>query len=301
MNGAALFQGGRFIGSFAAPDEACVALVGIPFDGTTSFQPGTRFGPARIREASYGLEEYSPDLDRGLEEIALADLGDVELPFGNVSEVLERAEAVCRSILAQGAIPLAIGGEHLISLPLIRACHGVHRDLAVIQFDAHADLRDEYLEEEDSHATVMRRAGEIVGADSIFQIGIRSGTREEFRFGRAFSGGFYRDVVAGAAEAAAALAGRPVYVTVDIDVVDPGFAPGTGTPEPGGCTPAELLEALRLLAGLQIVGFDLVEVNPLVDVGFTTAILGAKVIREAALMIAPSGEDRRGEGDVFGR
>ena len=258
-------------------------LVGAPFDGTTSFAPGTRFGPARLREASQGLETYSPAQDRSLEEVAFADLGDLELPFGNVTEALERIEAACRDVIGRGKSLVLLGGEHLISLPAIRACHSVHKELAVVQFDAHADLRDAYLGEHDSHATVMRRAGEIVGAGSVFQIGIRSGTREECVYGRAFSGLFTEELHAGVERAVEALAGRPVYVTVDIDVVDPGYAPGTGTPEPGGCRPQELFEALRRLAALNVVAFDVVELNPLVDTGWTTAILAAKVVREGLL------------------
>jgi len=279
-------------------------LFGAPFDGTTSFVPGTRFGPARVREASVGIETYSPVLDRSLEEARLADLGDLELPIGNTSAALEMIEAACRSILAAGAKPMMVGGEHLVTLPAVRACHSRHRGLAVVQFDAHADLREEYMGEHDSHATVMRRVAEVIGADSLFQIGIRSGTREEFAFGRAFSAVFTADLEEGVEQVREALAGRPVYITVDIDVVDPGFAPGTGTPEPGGCRPQELLEALWRLRDLNVVGFDVVEVNPLVDTGFVTSLLAAKIVREAALMYGGSAgeEDDRGEEEeAFGR
>lgn len=278
-------------------------LFGAPFDGTTSFVPGTRFGPARIREVSAGIETYSPDLDRSLEEAKLADLGDLELPFGNTSAALEIIEAACRSILAAGAKPFMLGGEHLVTLPAVRACHSFYRELAVIQFDAHADLRDEYMGEHDSHATVMRRVAEVTGAENLYQIGIRSGTREEFAFGRAFSAVFTDDLRSGAEAAKRELAGRPVYITVDIDVVDPGFAPGTGTPEPGGCRPQELFEALRRLRGLNVVGFDVVEVNPLVDSGFVTSLLAAKLVREAAIMFSHREVDERDpleEEEAFG-
>lgn len=283
-----LGAGGRFLEAAPYTGGASAVLIGAPFDGTTSFVPGTRFGPARIREASVGLEAYSPSLDASLSEVRLADGGDLELPFGNVAEALEMIEAACRSVIGSGGLPFLLGGEHLVTLPAIRACHSRYKELAVIQFDAHADLRDEYLGEQDSHATVMRRAGEVVGFDSLFQLGIRSGTREEFAFGRAFSGAFDGDLVEGAKRVAQRLSGgRPVYVTVDIDVVDPGAAPGTGTPEPGGCRPQELFEALYSLSGLNVVGFDVVEVNPLADAGFVTSLLGAKLVREAALLFAP--------------
>ncbi len=166
-----------FLGSLAEPERASIVLLGAPFDGTTSFVPGTRFGPARVREASIGLESYSPALDRTLEEAGLADVGDLELPFGNVSAALERIEGACRAVVAMGAKPFLVGGEHLVTLPAVRACHSRFKDLAVVQFDAHADLRDQYLGEHDSHATVMRRVAEVVGAKNLYQIGIRSGTR----------------------------------------------------------------------------------------------------------------------------
>lgn len=294
----------HFLGSLADPDEASLVLVGAPFDGTTSFLPGTRMAPNRIREASVGLETYSPFLDRSLEEIRLADLGDLELPFGNVSEALEMIEAACRSIVDRGTKLILLGGEHLVTLPAVRACHSGYPDLAVVQFDAHADLRADYMGEHDSHATVMRRIGEVVGSDSIFQLGIRSGTREEFAYGRAFSGIFQEDLATGVRKTRELLGERPVYVTVDIDVVDPGFAPGTGTPEPGGCRPQELFQALWALEGLNIVGFDVVEVNPLVDSGVVTSILAAKIVREAAILMGASDEETRatfGGAETFGR
>ena len=278
------FERVAFLGSGAARSEAEVLILGAPFDGTTSFQPGTRFGPNRIREASIGLETYSPALDKSLEHVAICDLGDLELPFGDVPEALEQIEGAFRAIISTGAFPVLLGGEHLVTLPAVRACQSVHRDLAIVQFDAHADLRTDYLGLEDSHATVMRRSGEVVGPDSIFQIGIRSGTREEFAFGRARSGAFVQNVLEGARSVAERLGDRPVYLTIDIDVVDPGFAPGTGTPEPGGCSSAELLEALVELAELNVIAMDVVEVNPMVDSGVTTSILAAKVVREGILL-----------------
>lgn len=296
--------GAEFLGSLADVDEASLMLMGAPFDGTTSFVPGTRLGPARIREASVGLETYSPALDRSLDDVRMADLGDLELPYGNVAAALEMIEAACRSVVETGAKPILLGGEHLVTLPAVRACYSRHPGLAVVQFDAHADLRDEYMGEHDSHATVMRRIGEVIGSDNVYQLGIRSGTREEFAFGRAFSPVFETDLADGIRQVREELAGRPVYVTVDIDVVDPGFAPGTGTPEPGGCRPDELFQALWALDGLYVVGFDVVEVNPLVDTGVVTSILAAKIVREAALLFGYDEErhDRESEGaDAYGR
>lgn len=285
----------KFLGSLARNDEASFLLIGAPFDGTSSFFPGSRMAPVRIREASHGLETYSPVLDRCLEDAALGDFGDLDLPIGNTPASLELIEAACREALERGMIPIVVGGEHLVSLPAIRACAARYDGLAVIHFDAHADLREEYLGEHDSHATVMRRVGEVIGSESIFHIGIRSGTREEFQYAREASAGLCTDVLAGARQAAKLFGDRPVYVTIDVDVVDPGYAPGTGTPEPGGCSPGELFEAIYALAGLDVVGLDVVEVNPTVDVGVTTSILGAKVIREAVLTLSPLHELWRSE------
>ncbi|MBE3590999.1 MAG: agmatinase [Firmicutes bacterium] len=279
-------------------ETARVALFGIPMDATTSYRPGARFGPARIREASYGLEEYSLALDRSLDEVPFADLGDVTLPLGDVPSSLEAIEAVAGAVWDAGRRPLAIGGEHLATLPLVRAAWARFPELAVIQFDAHADLREEYLGVRLSHACVMRRIAEFLPPARLWQLGIRSATREEAAFARERTRFHPFRVAEGAAAAAAELRGRPVYVTIDIDVLDPAYAPGTGTPEPGGVAPEELFSALRALSPLDIVGADVVEAAPTLDPAGTTAVVAAKIVRELLLswFHSPGGPGGRNPG-----
>ncbi|MFO7312251.1 MAG: agmatinase [Bacillota bacterium] len=272
----------RFLGAVENPG-APVVLLGAPLDTTVSFRPGTRFGPSRIRDMSDGLEDYSPHLNLDFSQVPFFDAGDVDLPFGDPEAALAAIERAVASVVERGQLPIILGGEHLLTLATVRAVHRRFPDLAVVQFDAHADLRDDYLGVRHSHATVMRRVGELIGFDRVFQLGIRSGTREEFAFGRARTGFYPLEVLPALDRVLPQLSGRPVYVTVDIDVVDPGFAPGTGTPEPGGVTPGELLAALHRLRELQVVAMDLVEVCPPQDASDITAILAAKVVREAIL------------------
>lgn len=277
---------GRFIGSVDEQHDASVVLFGAPFDGTTSFVPGTRFGPRRIREVSDGIETYSPKLDRDLEEIRFYDWGDLELPFGNSGAALEQIEEFVHSVFDAGQTPFMLGGEHLVTLPAVRAARAAFPELVLVQFDAHADLREDYMGEPDSHATVIRKVIDLLGSDRVFQVGIRSGTREEFQYGRShthfFPGDFNPATMRWIADA---VADRPVYLTVDIDVVDPAFAPGTGTPEAGGWTPAELFEAIYALEGTDIVGCDIVEVCPPAEHGVITSLLAAKLVREILLTV----------------
>lgn len=272
-----------FMGSTDRYDEATAVLFGVPMDFTTSFRPGTRLGPARIREVSSGIEEYSFHQRLDLKDRAFYDLGDVAVSFGNVIGSLERAGSVAAGILADGKIPMGLGGEHLISYPLIREAAKRHPGLIILHFDAHADLREDYLGEMYSHATVMRRVVEIVGPQNLYQFGIRSGTREEHEFARSFCHLYQDDVHPGLREVIPEILGRPVYVSIDIDVVDPAYAPGTGTPEPGGVTARDMLTAIRMMRDLRVVGFDLVEVSPALDETDRTAVLAAKLVREAIL------------------
>jgi agmatinase len=283
MLGEGLEKGGAFMGSAGDYGRSSLVLLGAPLDLTVSFRPGTRFAPAWIRQVSVALEEYSPALERELSEYAYYDAGDIILPPGNLRESLGRINAAVASILADGKFPLLLGGEHLVTLPAVEAAAGRYPELAVLHFDAHADLREEYLGERLSHATVMRRVVEVVGGDNVFQFGIRSGTREEFSFGRSSTHFYPGEILPALAGVTGRLEGRPLYVTLDIDVLDPAFAPGTGTPEPGGCTPREIFQALYLLAGCRVVGMDLVEVCPACDPGERTSLLAAKIVREAIL------------------
>lgn len=272
-----------FMGSGEDYNEAEIVIVGLPMDYTVSFRPGARMGPQRIRSVSVCLEEYSVCLDRSLADKKYVDCGDMELPFGNVTESLNRIEIVTAKILADGKLPFFLGGEHLVSYSTIKAVAQKYPDLAVLHFDAHADLRADYLQESLSHATVMRKVVELIGGQNLFQFGIRSGTAEEFAFARRHTNLFVDKLLEPLKTVCQQLGTRPVYVSLDIDLVDPAYAPGTGTPEPGGCSSVEILEAVRLLAGLSIVGFDLVEVSPVYDQNDRTALLAAKIVREAIL------------------
>ena len=258
-------------------------LLGIPFDATTSFRPGTRLAPYRIREVSEGIEEYSMYQDKSLETLDFYDAGDIILPFGNVSKCLQRIEKVCERFVSRGQKVFSMGGEHLVSWPLIKAYHKYYPDLMVVQLDAHADLRGDYLGESLSHAAVMRLAAELLGPHRVFQMGIRSCTRDELSYAYKNTQ-LYADVLLDVvAEVKEKIQGRPVYFTLDIDVIDPAYAPGTGTPEAGGFSSREVLQLMLELKSLNIVGFDVVEISPPYDAADITAILGAKIIREALL------------------
>ncbi len=272
-----------FMGASSDYGSCSKVILGLPMDSTTSFRPGTRLAPARVRGVSEGIEEFSIYQKRSLLDIDFFDGGDVVLPWGNVAESLKRIESTVEALLNQGKQTVCIGGEHLVSLPLIKAYRRHYPDLVVIQMDAHADLRQEYLGEELSHATVMRHVVQVLGPQRLFQLGIRSATEDELEFaeGRTY---LYLDQLLNAVDSVKEQVGkRPVYITLDIDVLDPAFAPGTGTPEPGGFSSRELLQVMHSLKELQVVGFDLVEISPPYEKGDNTSILGAKIVREALL------------------
>ncbi|MGI5838876.1 MAG: agmatinase [bacterium] len=281
----------KYAGYLGSTDDyaaAGVVLLGVPMDYTVSFKPGARFGPLAVRNASYGLEEYSIEMDRSLSECRYADAGNVWIAPGNAEKSLALTEAAVAEIVRDGKIPFLLGGEHLVSLPAIQAVAARYPEVAVLHFDAHADLREEFCGEKNSHAAVFRRAYETVRPKHIFHFGIRSGDRAEIAFGREHSNLFLYDVIEPLRRVLPALAGRPVYVSLDIDVVDPAYAPGTGTPEPGGCTAREIIAAVQMIgrSGLSVVGFDLVEIAPDLDHAGITAMLGAKLVREALLSFA---------------
>jgi len=276
------YSGNVFIASSDDYEPAQAVVFGMPMDFTVSFRPGARFGPARIREASIGLEEYSPYLDRSLADVRYFDAGDLMLPFGNAERSLAMIGDFVRKLLADGKFPLGLGGEHLVSWPIVREMHARYPDLALIHIDAHADLREHYEGEPLSHATPIRKAAELLGGRNIYQFGIRSGTREEFEYARERLNFYPFEVLEPLRRVLPELAGRPVYVTVDIDVLDPSAAPGTGTAEPGGISSRELLAAIHAIARseVRVVGADVVEVAPVYDPSEQTAIVAAKLVRE---------------------
>lgn len=281
-----------FLGSREQHDGVYAVLVGAPMDWTVSYRPGSRFGPAAIREVSEVLEEYSVYQDRSLDDIAYYDAGDLVLPFGNAPGSLQIIAEAAAAVYEAGCFPLFLGGEHLVSLPLLREARRRHPNLAVVHLDAHADLRSTYLGQPDSHASVMRRALEEADAAeepiSIYQLGIRSGTKDEFELARRRTHLYPYTVLEPLRAILPELQGRPVYLTLDIDVADPAFAPGTGTPEPGGVSSRELLDAIHLLQGLDVIGADVVEVCPAYDSSGRTQVLAAEVVRELLLQVTPS-------------
>ena len=263
--------------------DARAVLFGAPFDGTTSFRPGTRFGPAAIRAESDGIETYSPYQNKDLEDIAVFDSGDLELPFGNTEKVLEMIEARTAEILNAGKMPVMLGGEHLVTLGAVRAMVQKYPELHIIHFDAHTDLRDDYLGERLSHATVIRRCHDLLGDGRIHQFGIRSGERAEWDFAFAHTD-FHPFNVKDVLDVVLALGSDvPVYVTLDLDVLDPSLFGGTGTPEAGGVFFQDLEEALLALEALNVVGFDMNELSPHYDASGVSTAVACKVLREMLL------------------
>lgn len=274
-----------FIGCDNNYEESDVVLFGIPFDGTTSFRPGTRFAMQAIRPDSYGLETYSPYLDRDLEDIAIFDGGDLELPLGNTQKTMDEILEYTRSIVADDKKFVMVGGEHLVSFPTIQAVYEKYPDLHVIHIDAHTDLREDYMGEKLSHAAVIRRCHEFLGDGRIFQFGIRSGLKEEFEWAKEHTY-MERFTIDTLSKVVNDLKDYPVYVTIDLDVLDPGTFPGTGTPEPGGITYKELLNGMQQLLTLNnIVAADVVELSPQYDTSGASTAIACKTIREMLMIV----------------
>lgn len=275
-----------FIGCDCTYDEAEMVIFGAPFDSTTSFRPGARFGSSAMRHESFGLETYSPYQNKDLTDYAVFDAGDLELCFGSPASALHDIEQCAARILSDHKLPVLLGGEHLVTLGAVRAVHRQYPDLHILHLDAHADLREEYLGEPLSHACVMRRCQELVGDGRIHQFCIRSGDREEYTFAAehtdlhpfGFSG--WKDVTAELAKTQV-----PVYVSIDLDCLDPSVFPGTGTPEAGGVTFLQLLEAILELEPLRVVGADVNELAPMLDASGVSTATACKVLRELLLVL----------------
>ena len=275
-----------FIGCDAEYAEAEIVLFGAPFDSTTSFRPGARFGCKAMRGESFGLETYSPYQDKDLCDIAVCDSGDIELCFGDTTLALAAIEERAELILSDGKLPVLVGGEHLVTLGAVRAAARHYPNLQIIHLDAHADLREDYLGAELSHACVMRRCWELLGDGRIFQFGIRSGDREEFRFAERGHVAMHPFDFDGLADIVKALRGKPVYFTIDLDVLDPAVFPGTGTPEAGGVDFLQLLQAIRIVCGgAHIVGCDVNELSPHYDQSGASTAIACKILRELLLAL----------------
>ena len=275
-----------FLGCGAPYTEAAAALFGAPFDSTASFRPGARFGPAAIRHESFGLETYSPYQDRDLTDRAIFDCGDLELCFGSPERALADIEAHTARLLTDQKLPVMLGGEHLVTLGAVRAALRQYPDLQLVHFDAHADLRNEYLGARLSHATVLRRCHDLLGDGRIHQFCIRSGERAEFSFARAHTD-LHPFGFDGLDQTVAALkaANAPVYLTVDLDCLDPALLPGTGTPEAGGVDFNALLDAIRLTCEANVRAADVNELAPMLDPGGASTAVACKTERELLLAL----------------
>lgn len=256
-----------------------IVMLGMPFDGTVSYRSGSRFAPEQIRLASWGLEEYSPRFDKHLEDVNFHDAGDLEFPLGNTYKSLDLIEENVEQIYKDGKRVFGIGGEHLVTLPEIKAVAKFHKDLAIVHFDAHTDLREEYLGEEMSHSAVIRHASKIVGPENLKQIGIRSGMKEEWKFMKK-----HNTLIHEYSELDE-LKGKKIFVTVDLDCLDPSVMPGTGTPESGGMQFNELMGWFEYLKNFDIVGADVVELAPDYDASGVSTAVATKVIRELLMVM----------------
>ncbi|NLM19005.1 MAG: agmatinase [Clostridiaceae bacterium] len=277
-----------FFGYTYGMEQAEIVIFGAPFDSTTSNRPGTRFAPALMRLDSINLESYSPYQKVDLSELKVADIGDLELAFGNARKVLEDVYIQTGKILKADKIPVMLGGEHLLTLGAVKAAFEAYPDLNLLHLDAHTDLREEYLGEKLSHATVIRHCCNLLEPKAIHSFGVRSGLREEFEFAAA-NLNFYPFDLDQMQELKSMIGDKPVYVTIDLDVLDPAFFPGTGTPEPGGVTFKELLRNLLHLKNLNIVGFDIVELCPPADLTGISSAAACKVLREMLLIAGKAG------------
>lgn len=269
----------NWLGSVDGYNDSQIVMVGLPFDGTCSYRPGSRFAPERLRPASWGLEDYSPIFNKHLDEACFFDAGELEFPLGNTKASLDLIEENARQVYLDGKKFFGIGGEHLVTYPAVKACLEKYPDLKIVHFDAHTDLREDYLGEKLSHASVMRRIGEMTGFHNIRQIGIRSGLKEEFdlmkEYGTLIHSPSELDV----------FKNEKIFLTIDIDVLDPSVMPGTGTPEAGGLTYCELNNWLQYLKNFDIAGADVVELAPDYDSSGVSTAVTTKVIRDVLMIM----------------
>lgn len=281
----------NFIGCDAEYEDADIVLFGAPFDSTTSFRPGARFGSSAIRHESFGIETYSPYQDKDMEDYAVFDSGDLELCFGSSEAALSDIEKRTETILNDGKIPILIGGEHLVTLGAVRAVVKHFPDAHIIHFDAHADLRDDYLGAKLSHACVMRRCYELLGDGRIHQFCIRSGERAEFIFAKEHTDMHLFDFE-GLKDLTEELKRKqtPVYFSIDLDCLDPSLFPGTGTPEAGGVSFQKLLEAILQVSKTNVIGADINELAPMLDVSGTSTAVACKILRELILSFHNNGK-----------
>ena len=259
------------------------AIFGAPLDITESFRDGARGGPTAVRYMSDSLETYSPALDRDLESLSLRDLGDLELSGLSVEQALGAISDAAQFAASQARLAVMLGGEHLGSLGGFRGLKRVHPDSVILQADAHLDMRSDYDGQQFTHATWLNHVGQEFGFDIIHQVGLRSGERSEWQMARERTAWSSTDLAL-PQSVRERIGRRPLYISIDIDVLDPAHAPGTGCPEPGGVTFRELAAFLYSLEGLNVVALDVMEVAPNLDASNITAAAAAKLVREAILL-----------------
>jgi len=276
------FMEHTFISAKASFEEGKIVILGCPYDGSASFRPGARFGPSAIRKASWGIETYSPYFGRDLSQLSLHDMGDLELPLGEKKASLDIIRKAAHKIVSQRKFPIALGGDHLIALPILEEVLRVYPNLHLLQVDAHMDLREDYLGETFSHCTLIKRLVDRLGKGRLHQIGIRSGTEDEFKLARKLRSIVYpdRDSLRSMVKR---LRNQPVYITVDLDVIDPSLLPGVGTPEPGGFTFHGFISILKELQPLHVIGFDIAELTPDYDPTQVSSLTASVILREMIL------------------
>lgn len=283
------FNIGKFMEMEGEYEESDVVVFGVGFDGTTSNRPGTRFASKAMRSEFYGLETYSPLLDLDLQDFNICDIGDLELSIGDTEKVLNEIYEETENILNDDKFPFMIGGEHLVTLPVFKAVYEKYNDVYVLHFDAHTDLREEYNNNKNSHATVIKRIWDIIGDGKIFQFGIRSGTKEEFNFALKERHTYMEThTIDTFWKIVSTLGGKNVYLTIDLDVLDPSIFPGTGTPEPGGISYRKFEQIFKILknSNINLVGCDIVELSPDYDKSNVSTIVACKILRELSLVFS---------------
>jgi len=274
-----------FIGCNLALADARIVIYGIPFEGRVNLRKGADAGPLDVRLGSESIETYSPALARDLEDLAIADIGDCELPAGAPPrEQLDAAREQIAAWWRPGLIPFMLGGDHTATVSVIEVLAPAFPELRILHLDAHPDLREEFLGERYNYASAMARVMDVVAPERVYQVGMRTGAREEYRRKTPH---LYPAHAVHPVEAVRSLLPElrrhPLYVTIDVDVLDPSEAPGTGAPEPCGLTASELIAIIRLLEPCPIVGTDLMEVAQAFDASGRTAITASWILREAIL------------------
>ena len=284
-------DGAIFMSAQRGIDQCRVSLLGVPYDGTCCFRPGARFGPSAVREDSYGIETYCPQLNLDLEDINFADVGSLDVPLGDAKLTLDYIKDATDILLKHNLKPLIIGGEHSITSAVIKSIITNYPELIMIQLDAHADLRDEWLGSKFSHACTMKRCLDILPSKKIFQIGIRSGTKSEFlemNNSQRLIQHTLGENAKSLEEALKSFKGRPIYLTFDLDWFDPSIMPGTGTPEPGGYFWRDFAAIIDVIKSHNLIGADVVELSPKLDNTGISSILAAKVIRSLIMLLDKS-------------